>query len=304
MSQTRTLTAPLGSDHTHRLSPSASRGANEPIGSSISPSSGLPTSRTRSRLGLGKAQRYGPALGPLLLVALWTIGSYTGLIDHRTLSPPWVVISTAGDLIASGRLWSNFETSLWRAMQGLFWGVLVGSILAITAGLSRWGEYLIDGPIQIKRAIPSLALVPLLMLWLGIGEGMKVTAIALIVFVPIYIQTYDCLRSIDHRYLELAQTFDVTRAQFIRHIVIPGALPGFLLGLRLAVTSSWLALVVVEQVNSTSGIGYMIELARTYGQTEIIIVGLALYAMLGLSSDALVRLLQRKVLKWRKTLGN
>jgi sulfonate transport system permease protein len=172
------------------------------------------------------------------------------------------------------------------------------------SGLSRIGEYILDGPVQIKRSIPSLALVPLLMLWLGIGEGMKITAIALIVFVPIYIQTHDCLRAIDNRYLELAETLGVGRWSFIRNVVLPGALPGFLLGLRFAVTYSWLALVVVEQVNSTSGIGYMIELARTYGQTEVIIVGLALYALLGLSSDALVRLLQRRVLKWRKTLAD
>ncbi|MVW79829.1 ABC transporter permease subunit [Bordetella sp. 02P26C-1] len=258
----------------------------------------------RPRLGLGRHWRYGPTIGPLLLLALWAFGSYIGLIDHRTLSPPWVVVTTATDLITSGRLWSNFETSLWRAVQGLFWGVLTGGALGVVAGLSRVAEYLIDGPVQIKRAIPSLALVPLLMLWLGIGEGMKVTAIALIVFVPIYIQTHDCLRGIDNRYLELAQTLDVTRWQFIRHVIIPGALPGFLLGLRFAVTYSWLALVVVEQVNSTSGIGYMIELARTYGQTEIIIVCLALYALLGLSSDALVRLLQKKVFKWRKTIDN
>jgi len=263
-----------------------------------------PARRAAPRLGLGRPWRYGPAIGPLLLLAIWTLGSYLGLIDHRTLSPPWVVVGTATELVGSGRLWDNFETSLWRALQGLFWGVLSGGVLGVVAGLSRVGEYIIDGPIQIKRAIPTLALVPLLMLWLGIGEGMKVTAIALIVFVPIYIQTHDCLRSIDSRYLELAQTLGVGRWQFIRHVIFPGALPGFLLGLRFAVTSAWLALVVVEQVNSTSGIGYMIELARTYSQTEIIIVGLALYAVLGLSSDALVRLLQKKVLKWRKTLDN
>jgi len=258
----------------------------------------------RSRLGPGKEIRYGAAIGPILLLVIWTLGSWTGMIDHRTLSPPWVVVQTAAELIQSGRLWSNFETSLFRALQGLFWGVIFGVILGVFAGLSRIGEYVIDGPVQIKRAIPSLALIPLLMLWLGIGEPMKITAIAMIVVVPIYIQTHDCLRSIDSRYLELSETLGVTRGQFIRHVVLPGALPGFLLGLRFAVTSSWLALVVVEQVNSTSGIGYMIELARTYGQTEVIVVGLALYAVLGLTSDGLVRLLQKKVLKWRKTLND
>lgn len=304
MKQTRAMAAAIGDEFPHSHAPALRRNSESGTSPATAPSLTQTTPRSRPQLGLGKSWRYGPTLGPLLLLALWTIGSYTGLIDHRTLSPPWVVLATAGELIESGRLWSNFETSLWRAVQGLFWGVLVGAALGVIAGLSRLGEYIIDGPIQIKRAIPSLALVPLLMLWLGIGETMKVTAIALIVFVPIYIQTHDCLRSIDSRYLELAQTLDVTRGQFIRHVIIPGALPGFLLGLRFAVTSSWLALVVVEQVNSTSGIGYMIELARTYGQTEIIIVGLALYAVLGLSSDALVRLLQRKVLKWRKTLDN
>jgi sulfonate transport system permease protein len=271
---------------------------------SSAPAEARPPARRHFRLGPGRPIRYGAAIGPLLLLALWSVGSWTGFIDSRTLSPPWVVVSTAADLIGSGRLWANFETSLWRALQGLFWGVVAGGALGVVSGLSRIGEYLLDGPVQIKRSIPSLALVPLLMLWLGIGEGMKVTAIALIVFVPIYIQTHDCLRAIDSRYLELSETLGVDRRTFLRHVVLPGALPGFLLGLRFAVTYSWLALVVVEQVNSTSGIGYMIELARTYGQTEVIIVGLALYALLGLSSDALVRLLQRKVLKWRKTLAD
>lgn len=258
----------------------------------------------RAKLGPGNAIPFGAAIGPLVLLAIWSIGSATGGIDARTLAPPWVVAQTIGEMVQSGRLWDNFQTSAWRAAQGLFWGVLCGVILGVIAGLSRIGEYLIDGPVQIKRAIPTLALIPILMLWFGIGEQMKIITIALIALVPIYIQTHDCLRSIDNRYLELSETLGVSQREFIRHVVLPGSLPGFLLGLRFAVTSSWLALVVVEQVNSVSGIGYMIELARTYGQTEIIVVGLALYAILGLGSDWLVRLLQKKVLKWRKTLDN
>jgi sulfonate transport system permease protein len=243
-------------------------------------------------------------LGPLILIVIWSAGSATGVIDQRILSAPWTVVTTAVDLIVQGRLQDNLLTSLARATQGLFWGVLAGAVLGLVAGLSRIGEYLIDGPVQIKRSIPTLALIPLLMLWLGIGEGMKITTIALIVLVPIYIQTHDCLRAIDNRYLELSETLGVSQREFVRQVVLPAALPGFLLGLRFAVTYSWLALVVVEQVNSTSGIGYMIELARTYGQTEVIIVGLVLYALLGLSSDALVRLLQRRVLSWRRTLAD
>ncbi|MFF0338973.1 ABC transporter permease [Kribbella sp. NPDC004875] len=273
----------------------------------------LPGLRTRStakpvvrrrRLGPGKPIRFGAAIGPVLLLVIWSIGSAAGWIDQRILSAPWTVVTTAGDLIADGRLQSNLWTSAQRALLGLALGVVLGVLLALISGLSRLGEAVLDGPIQIKRAIPSLALLPLLILWLGIGESMKVVTILLGVFVPVYIHTHNGLRTIDSRYVELAQTVGLSQWQFIRRVVLPGALPGFLLGLRFAVTGAWLSLVVVEQINSTSGIGYMMELARTYGQTDIIIVGLVVYGVLGLLSDAVVRLIQRRALSWRRTLAS
>src|SRR5262245_5191143 len=256
----------------------------------------------RRRLGPGRRIPLGITLGPLALVAIWSAGSASGWIDPVTLSAPWTVVTTAGDLIAKGQLQSDLAISAARAFWGLVFGVLAGTVLAIVAGLSRFGEYLVDGPVQLKRSIPSLALIPLLILWLGIGEGMKVTTIALAVLVPIYIHTHNGLRSIDSRYVELAETSGVRRAEFIRSVVLPGAMPGFLLGMRFAVTSALLALVVVEQVNSTSGIGYMITLAQNYGQTDIIIVGLVVYAAFGLLGDGLIRLVQRRALTWRRTL--
>jgi sulfonate transport system permease protein len=258
----------------------------------------------RRRLGLGPRRRGAAAFGPVLLLVLWVAGSLTGVLDPRTLSAPWTVVSTTGELLADGRLQTNLLVSTQRAALGLILGVTVGVALALLSGLSRLGEALIDGPVQIKRAIPSLALLPLLILWLGIGEQMKVLTIALGVFVPIYLQTHAGLRAIEARYVELAQTVRLTRVAFLRRVIIPGALPGFLLGLRFAVTGAWLALVVVEQINSTSGIGYMMELARTYGQTDVIVVGLVLYGLLGLVSDGAVRLLQRKALSWQVTLAD
>ena len=264
---------------------------------------GTPVVRSR-RLGPGKPIKFGAAIGPVLLLAVWSIGSATGWIDQRSLTAPWTVVTTAGDLIADGRLQSNLWTSTQRAFIGLGFGIVLGVVLALFSGLSRLGEAILDGPIQIKRAIPSLALLPLLILWLGIGESMKVITILLGVFVPIYIHTHNGLRTIDARYVELAQTVGLSRLDFIRRVVLPGALPGFLLGLRFAVTGAWLSLVVVEQINATSGIGYMMELARTYGQTDIIIVGLVLYGVLGLLSDGIVRLIQRRALSWRRTLAS
>ncbi|MGW5364090.1 ABC transporter permease [Actinopolymorpha pittospori] len=256
------------------------------------------------RLGPGDRIRFGSFLGVLVLLVVWSAGSALGLIDQRILSAPWTVFTTAGDLIADGRLQQNLAISAQRAFLGLGIGIVLGTILALVSGLSRWGEALLDGPIQVKRAIPSLALLPLLILWAGIGETMKVVTITLGVFVPIYIHTHNGLRSIDSRYVELAETVGLRHWAFIRKVVLPGALPGFLLGLRFAVTGAWLSLVVVEQINSTSGIGYMMELARTYGQTEIIIVGLVLYGLLGLLSDGAVRLVQRRALSWRRTLAD
>lgn len=256
------------------------------------------------RLKPGRPIPFGAAIGPLLLLAVWAAGSAAGWLDPRTLSAPWTVVTTAGDLIADGRLQDNLAISAQRAGLGLAIGTVIGTVLALLAGLSRWGEAILDGPIQIKRAIPALALIPLLVLWFGIGEQMKVITITLGVFVPVYIHTHNGLRTIDSRYVELGESLRLRRTAFIRRIVLPGALPGFLLGMRFAVVGAWLSLVVVEQINSTSGIGYMMELAREYGQTDVIIVGLVLYGLLGLLSDGAVRLAQRRALSWRRTLAD
>ncbi|HWM38399.1 MAG TPA: ABC transporter permease subunit, partial [Streptomyces sp.] len=158
------------------------------------------------RLTPGRPIPYGKALGPLLLLAVWSAGSAAGLIEARSLSAPWTVVTTAGDLIADGRLQSHLASSAQRAALGLVFGTTAGLLLALLSGLSRIGEGVIDGPVQIKRAIPSLALVPLLILWFGIGETMKVITVALAVLVPVYIHTHNGLRTIDSRYVELAET--------------------------------------------------------------------------------------------------
>jgi sulfonate transport system permease protein len=258
--------------------------------------------RGRRRLGPGRAIPFGHLIGPVLLLGLWSWGSAAGWIDPRVLTAPWTVVTTAQDLWETGRLGPDLLVSTRRFALGLAFGVAAGLALALLSGLSRWGEAIVDGPVQLKRSIPNLALLPLLLLWFGIDERMKIITIALGVLIPIYIHTHNGLRSIDGRYAELAETLRLGHAAFITRVVLPGALPGFFLGLRFAVTASWLSLVVVEQVNATSGIGYMMLLAGTYGQTDVIVVGLVLYGLLGLASDLLVRLVQRKALSWRRTL--
>jgi sulfonate transport system permease protein len=256
----------------------------------------------RRRLGRKRLFPFGRLLGPVAVVALWWGASALGQLDPRKLPAPGSVFSAFHELWVTGRLQANAEASLHRALLGLAFGVGIGVVLAVLAGLTRTGESLVDGTMQVKRAIPSLALLPLLILWLGIGETMKVVVIALGVLVSIYINTHAALASIDSRHVELAEVQRLNRWTFLRKVVLPGALPGFFTGLRLAVTSAWLGLIVVEQINATSGIGYMMFQAQQYAQSDIILVGLALYGIFGFASDALVRLIERRVLSWRRTL--
>ncbi|MGZ3274487.1 MAG: ABC transporter permease [Caulobacteraceae bacterium] len=255
------------------------------------------------RLGLDPPARLGWLLGPALLVFYWAVLSATGWLDPRVLPAPWTAVSTGVELIREGRLQENLMVSAGRAGAGLLFGAVAGIALALVSGLSLMGGYVIDGVVQIKRGVPILALIPFMILWFGIGEFMKVTVIAVTVFFPVYIHTHSALRAIDIKQVELAETLGLSRLQFLRHVALGATLPGLLLGLRFGVTAAWLALVVVEQLNATSGIGYMVTLARNYAQSDVMLVGLVVYALLGLSSDAAVRLLERRVLSWRRTLA-
>jgi sulfonate transport system permease protein len=257
----------------------------------------------RHRFTLAKPIPGGILLGPALLVLAWVVSSWAGWLDPRVLPAPWTVAQTGWQLLASGELESNFATSAIRAAEGLGVGVMTGVVVALLSGLTRTGEYLLDGIVQVKRAVPTLALIPLLVMWLGIGEPMKITIIAISVYIPIYMQLHFALRGIDQRYAELASVLRLSYLQFLRWVVLPGALAGFLLGLRLAVAGAWIALVVVEQINATSGIGYMISLAGTYGQTDVIIVGLVVYAVLGLTAELVVRVLARVLLPWQRSFA-
>jgi len=259
---------------------------------------------SRRRLSLKKGLSYGWVFGPLALLAIWSLGSALDWIDPRILPAPWVAVTTGATLAAEGRLVPNILVSAERVGSGLFFGILAGVLLALFAGLTRLGGYLIDGVVQLKRALPIYALIPFFTLWFGIGEGMKIAVIAVAAFYPVYLQTHNALRGIDLRYVELAENLRLSYRDFLRHIVLPGVLPGFLLGLRFSVMTAWLTVIIVEQTNATRGIGYMVNLAVSYAQTDVMLVGLVLYAFLGVASDCVIRLLQRGLLSWQRTLAS
>ncbi|MBK3630370.1 ABC transporter permease [Streptomyces asoensis] len=262
--------------------------------------------RRRRRRGLapGKPWPASRLVGPLLLIAAWAAASAAGRLDTGAIPAPWTVVRTGVHLWTDGTLTTDILTSLERAAYGFAIGLTAGVVLALASGLTRTGEALIDGTVQLNRAIPTLGLIPLFILWLGIGETFKIAIIAIVVYIPIYLNTHAALAGIDSRFVELAEVQGLSKVRFIRQIVIPGALPGFFVGLRLGVTGSWLGLVVLEQINATSGLGYMMFQATNYGQSDVILVGLLIYGVFGLLSDTAVRLVERRVLSWRRTLSS
>ncbi|HEY8523964.1 MAG TPA: ABC transporter permease subunit [Acidimicrobiales bacterium] len=303
MTDTVPSLAPAG-----RASPAAPASTSPPVPAGPgTPPAGAPAPTRRGRprrLGPGRRRPCARLAGPVAVLAVWAALSAAERLDTRVVPAPWTVVETGWDLWSRGSLGQDIVTSASRAWWGFVVGLAIGVALAIPAGLSRVGEALIDGTAQVKRSIPSLGLIPLFILWLGIGESFKIAIIAIGVFFPVYLNLHSGLANIDSRYVELAETLRVSRAYFVRHVVIPGSLPSFFVGLRLAVTGSWLSLVVLEQINATSGLGYMMFQAQNYGQTEVIFVGLVVYGVLGFASDAAVRAIERRVLSWRRTLAS
>lgn len=243
-------------------------------------------------------------VGPGLLLVLWEAASRLGWLSPETLTAPSQALVAGYGMVADGSLLPHLLASAGRAYSGLLLGVVAGVLLALASGLTCTGEALLDGLVQIKRAVPTLALIPLAIIWLGIGESMKIFLIFTAVLVPVYINTHAALRGIDIGHVELAQTLGLSRAEFIRKVALPGALPGFFVGLRIAVSLCWTALVVLELINTQTGIGYLMNRARDWGQTDVIVVGILIYALLGLLSDAVVRRIEAHVLSYRRSLGS
>jgi len=241
-------------------------------------------------------------VSPLLLIALWEAGSRTGLIPEHVLASPSSVVGTMMGMITSGELPRNLLVSLARAMIGLAIGVSLGVAFGLAAGLSRSGDAAIDPLVQIKRTIPVVALTPLFIVWFGIGETSKIALIAFATIFPVYLNLHQGIRGVDARLIDAARSFGLGRAELIRHVILPGALPSLLVGLRYSLSIAVLMLVIAEQINATSGLGYLINNAREMMRTDIIVVCLFVYAILGLGGDMLVRAIETRALAWRPSI--
>lgn len=246
--------------------------------------------------------RWGHAwLVPLAIVVLWQAVSGAGLISATMLPSPLAIAKSFAGLAASGELAEHLGISAYRAGLGFLLGGGIGLLLGLSSGLAKVVEKTLDPSLQMLRTVPLLSVIPLFILWFGIGEFSKVLLIGLGAFFPVYVNTFLGIRGTDAKLYEVTRIFQYTKWQQVSQLMIPTALPNILLGVRLSLGVSWLLLVVAEMMGTSAGIGYMIQDARAYSQTEIVFAGIILFAVFGKLSDSAVRLAEKKALRWRDT---
>jgi sulfonate transport system permease protein len=261
---------------------------------------GKPAARRRNRTWFR-------IISPLVVLAGWQLVSMSGLISQQKLPPPSSVFHTAVTLIttsnaAYGTLQGAMLVSLERVAIGFAVGGAAGLVLGVIAGLSRLGENSVDPLMQMLRTLPLFGLIPVFIVWFGIGQLPKILLIALGASIPLYLNTFSGIRNVDAKLAEAGQSLGLRRGETIRHIILPGALPQILVGLRQSLGIAWLALVVAEQINANAGLGYIINQGQAFLNNSVIFVALLVYCVLGLLTDAVVRLLERRALAWRHGL--
>jgi sulfonate transport system permease protein len=237
--------------------------------------------------------------GVLVVLAIWQLLSSTGRLPQIIVGSPVAVWDQGVSLVRDGELGSAIAASLQRVGIGLLFGVSAGIALALISGLSRIGEDIFDAPIQMLRTVPFVGIIPLLIIWLGVGQTPKVVLIALGVMFPVYLNLTAGIRAVDPQLVEAGRAMGLGRFGIIWHVILPSALPQLLVGLRFALGIAWLALIFAEQISAVNGLGYLMGSAQELLQSNTIVVCLVVYAFLGLAADAIVRVLERLLLSWR-----
>ncbi|MBD2846752.1 ABC transporter permease [Paenibacillus sp. IB182496] len=239
------------------------------------------------------------ALLPGLILLGWQLYTAYGEVNPILLPSPAAIAEALGTLTASGELAVQLGVSLGRAALGTLYGCAAALALGTLVGLSRLAAKLLDPSMQLLRLTPSLAIAPLIILWFGFGETSKIVIIATGAFFPLYLATIQSLRGVDGRLTEVARVLQFGRAQQLSRLLLPGAMPGLLSGLRLAMAYGWLSLVVAELLGAQAGIGYLMSHAQTNGHPAIIFVGVLVFAVMGKLIDLLVATVEKRVLRWR-----
>jgi len=236
---------------------------------------------------------------PIIVLIIWQLAGVFDLVSKTVLPMPLDILLAFQELIKTGELFGHLSISVFRAAAGFFIGGSLGIILGTIVGFSTRSEQYLDPSVQMLRTVPHLAVAPLFVLWFGFGETSKVLLIADGAFFPLYVNAFLGIRGVDSKLFDVARVLEFSKRKLITKLILPAALPNLLLGARLSLGVAWVSLVVAELMGSTEGIGYMIMDARQFSNTDIVFVGIIIFAFVGKFSDSLVRLLEVKFLRWR-----
>ncbi|WP_081908773.1 ABC transporter permease [Ferriphaselus sp. R-1] len=250
----------------------------------------------------GKADRtLRGLLLPILLLGLLEIAARKGWVEARLLPPPSEIGATLWQL-AQGDLWSHIGASLARVSIGFVIGSVLGLAVAVLVGLNRTLEDLLDPTFQALRNVPSLAWVPLLLLWFGIDEAPKITMIALGAFFPVYLNVVCGLQNVDRKLIEVGEIHGLGKFELARRILLPASLPSVFTGLRTALGLAWMFLVAAELIAASKGLGYLLSDGRETSRPDLVIAAIFLIALLGKVSDSALAAIEVRSLYWRDTL--
>ena len=244
-----------------------------------------------------------PWLLPIGILLAWELSARVGWLSSRILPEPLAVAKAAITLAVSGELWEHVSVSAVRALTGFAIGGGTGLVLGLLTGSFRRVEVALDTTLQMVRNIPPLALIPLVILWFGIDETAKLFLISFGVFFSVYINTFHGIRSVDPALIEMGRSYGLKGWSLYREVILPGALSSILVGVRYALGFMWVILIVAETISAQSGIGYMTMNAREFLQTDVVLLGILLYAVLGKLADVAARFLERRCLRWNSSVA-
>lgn len=235
---------------------------------------------------------------PIALLIIWEGFDLAGLLKPYTMPAPMAIVNTTIEYIKNGKLFVNIGVSFVRVLEGFAIALATGFVIGIGASISKKFETFTDLIIQILRPIPPIAWIPLAILWFGIGQPSKIFIIFLGAFFPIFLNTVEGVKSIDSKYFELAKVYETPKSKLIRQVIIPGALPSIMTGIRLGVGNAWVCVVAAEMIGATSGVGFMLSDGRSLSRPDIVILGMLIVGIVGKIMDDILRLLHKKLITW------
>lgn len=237
-------------------------------------------------------------LMPILILVIWKIAALSGYIKPYTMPTPEKVIETIGEVLKNGQLINNILSSVFRVLEGFFIALILALILGILIGLSKKFEILTEITFQILKPIPPIAWIPLAIIWFGIGEASKIFIIVLGAFFPILLNVIDGIKNIDPRYLELEKVYEVRKIKFIKGVILPGALPYIMTGIRVGLGNAWVCVVAAEMIAATKGVGYMLTDGRNLSRPDLVILGMLIIGVVGKIMDDVLKNISKKIIKW------